>query len=95
MLFTEKDLVNAFKQNVDNKGWIYFVGNPESNAKFIIDCMKANKEEISEEELDELAEEEYPYEYHTSLYGDKECEYKNGLREAFKAGYQKAKEKLK
>ena len=48
MTFTEKDLLNAFKANVDNKGWIYFVGNPESNAEFIINYMKTHKEKNNE-----------------------------------------------
>lgn len=52
-----------------------------------VDIVSEWEEEINEEELEKLAEEEYPYEYSTSLYGNGECEYKNDLREAFKAGY--------
>lgn len=84
MVFTEKDLLNAFKQNVDNKGWIYFVGNPDSNAKFIIDYMKEHKEEIDEEELDRLAWDEY-----LNVEDKDDFHWTRG----FKAGYRKAMKK--
>lgn len=91
MLFTEKDLLNAFKANVDNKGWIYFVGNPESNAQFIIDCMKVNKKGIDEEELDKFAREAYPDEYTAIPYYDMVDS--EVLRGAYKAGCLKILEK--
>lgn len=87
MLFTEKDLLNCFRANVDNKGWIYFVGNLESNAKFIIDYMKAHKEVFNEDELDELAREEYPEEYTKIPYHDMVDS--EVLRMAFKAACRK------
>lgn len=43
MLFSEEELLECFKRNVDNKGWIYFVGNPESNTKFIIDDILSHR----------------------------------------------------
>ena len=42
-MFTEEELLECFKRNVDNKGWIYFVGNPESNAKFIINDILSHR----------------------------------------------------
>ena len=42
-MFTEEELLECFKRNVDNKGWIYFVGTPESNTKFIIDDILTNR----------------------------------------------------
>lgn len=60
----------------------------------MLDIISEWPEEINETELEELAEREYPYEYYTSLHGEGEAEYKNDLREAFKNGYRKAKQKV-
>ena len=42
-MFSEEELLECFKRNVDNKGWIYFVGTPESNTKFIIDDILSHR----------------------------------------------------
>lgn len=55
-----------------------------------LDIVSEWKEEISEKELDKLAEEMYPYEYSTSLNASEEADYINDLREAFQKGYSAA-----
>ena len=42
-MFSEEELLECFKRNVDNEGWIYFVGTPESNTKFIIDDILSHR----------------------------------------------------
>ena len=51
-MFSEEELIECFKRNVDNKGWIYFVGNPESNAKSIVDDIRSHR---IENDLDDKA----------------------------------------
>ena len=67
-MFSEEELIECFKRNVDNKGWIYFVGNPESNAKFIVDDIRSHR---IENDLDDKATKCVSRHFH--LHNPKKC----------------------
>lgn len=94
-IFIEKDTEYNFPYLLIIEGDVGY-RRYDYTAKYVNDMHEldiiSEWQEINEEELDKLAGHEYPYEYYTSLHGEEEAEYKDDLREAFKAGYRKAME---
>lgn len=81
------ELYNQYKGNLNDDGT---VATDEQIAEWIVPSIEDYKEEIDEEELDNLANKMYPDDDddYTQLYGIDNYEY----REAFKVGYRKALE---
>lgn len=77
------ELYNQYKDNLNDDGT---VATDEQIAEWIVPSIEDYKEEISEEDLDKLAEEEYS----SITYFDVDARVLLENREAFKAGYRAA-----
>lgn len=68
----------------------YLIKSKKEHFNEVMEAVKKLLKPISEEELNEVASKEYPYQYDGSFFANEEADYVNELRDAYKKGFRTA-----